>query len=226
MVDYRERFRVCGKGVEVADDVYIEHPEVMDVGDGVRFMKGFYMVGGLRRCRIGANVVFYPGCFVQGIDSVFEIGEHVEFFPGCYVSIGQWESSFIRIGDRSHFSPHCAIYGWGGLTVGRYCNLAAHVVLATVGHHHELTDRPMALTGEKAKPVVLEEDVWIGCNATVTSGVTVARGCVVGAGAVVTKDTESMCIYAGVPALRVCRRGENGSFHLGLLKELDSKKLQ
>ena len=49
-------------------------------------------------------------------------------------------------------------------------------------------------------PVVVEDDVWIGANAIVRSGVTVGRGAVVGGGAVVTRDVEPYTIVAGVPA--------------------------
>src|SRR5207244_9457492 len=66
MTDYRERFKSCGKNVRLAGDVYIEHPEVMEVGDNVHFMKGFYMMDGPQVCRIGNDVNFYPNCFIQG----------------------------------------------------------------------------------------------------------------------------------------------------------------
>ena len=43
-------------------------------------------------------------------------------------------------------------------------------------------------------------DVWIGTKAVIRDGVTIGHGCVIGAGAVVTKDTEPYGIYVGVPA--------------------------
>jgi acetyltransferase-like isoleucine patch superfamily enzyme len=148
-------------------------------------------------------VTFYPNCFVQGSPGRFIVEEHVEFFPGNYISLGDWETSFVEIGRDSHFAPHCVLYGWGGLTIGRYCNVAAHTVFATVGQHDEITDRPMALTGEKAGPITVEEDVWIAANVTITANTRIARGCVIGANAVVTRDTEPMGLYGGVPARRL-----------------------
>jgi acetyltransferase-like isoleucine patch superfamily enzyme len=53
-------------------------------------------------------------------------------------------------------------------------------------------------------PVVVEDDVWLGANSLVLPGVTVARGAVVGAGAVVTKDVGPYEVAVGVPA-RVVR---------------------
>lgn len=48
--------------------------------------------------------------------------------------------------------------------------------------------------------VVIEEDVWAGTNVTILKGVTVGRGCIIAAGAVVTKSMPSYCIVAGIPA--------------------------
>ena len=48
--------------------------------------------------------------------------------------------------------------------------------------------------------VVIEKDVWIGCNVTILSGVNIGRGSVIAAGAVVTKDVPPYSICGGVPA--------------------------
>lgn len=203
MSDLPRRFKSCGRNVTVAPDVYIEHPEVMEIGDNVTFMRGFHMIGRPKVCRFGSDVTFYPNCFIQGSPGRFMLDDHVTFFPGNYISLGDWDSSFIDIGHDSHFAPHGVLYGWGQLAIGAYCNVAAHVVFATVGQHDEITDRPMALTGEKAGPITIEEDVWIAANATICAHTKIARGCVIGANAVVTRDTEPMGLYAGVPARRL-----------------------
>ena len=208
MIDYRQLFKSCGTNISIADSVYIEHPEVMEIGDNVTFMPGFYMMGEPRLCRFGSDITFYPNCFIQGSPGAFEIGSHVAFFPGNYISLGDWASSFVCIGDHSHFAPNCVLYGWGGLSIGRYCNIAAHTVFATVGHHAEITDKPMSLTGEKAGPITLAEDVWIAANVTITANTRIAKGCVIGGNAVVTHDTEPYGLYAGVPARRLRDRGE------------------
>lgn len=203
MSEYLARFKSCGSNVRIDEGVFIEHPETMEVGDGVAFMRGFHMIGRPRVCRIGSRVRFYPNCFIQGSPARFVVADHVGFFPCNYISLGTTEQSFVEIGHHSHFAPGCVLYGWGGLTIGAYCNIAAHVVFATVGHHYEITSKPMSLTGEKSGPIVLAEDVWVGANVTITPNTRIARGCVIGANAVVTKDTEPMGVYVGVPARRI-----------------------
>ena len=202
-MDYRERFKSCGSDVVVEDGVVIEHPEVMEVGDRVTFMRGFRILDRPQVCRIGSNVTFYDNCFIQGPAERFEVADHVDFFPGTYISLGKGASSFVAIGHHTHFAPGCVLYGWGGLTVGPYCNIAAHCVLATIGHDPLIHDQPMAIAPPVARPITLVEDVWLGANVTVTSGVTIAKGCIIGANAAVNRNTEPFGLYCGVPAKRV-----------------------
>lgn len=87
------------------------------------------------------------------------------------------------------------------LTIGNYVQIAPYVVIMTRFHEYESLDRPMyEQKGYKKAPVVIEDDVWIGYRAIIMPGVTIHRGAVVGAGAVVTKDVEPYAVVGGVPA--------------------------
>lgn len=200
---YLCQFRSCGENVRIAPDVYIEHPECFEVGDNVTIHRGTEIIGAPKVARIGSNVTLHPRCYFNGSPGRLIIGDHVEFYTGVYAGLGNWETSFIEIGHHSHFAPYGILYGWGGLKIGPYCNIAAHVVLATVGHHDEITEKPMSLTGEKAGPITLEEDIWIAANATICANTVIAKGCVIAANAVVTRDTEPMGVYGGIPARRL-----------------------
>jgi acetyltransferase-like isoleucine patch superfamily enzyme len=202
-MDYRRLFKSCGQNVVIAPDASFDHPECIEVGDNVIFMRGFFM--GLGRpgvVRIGNNVTFYPNCFVQGSANRFIVEDHIDFFPNTYISLGDADS-FIEIGHHSHFAPGCVLYGWGGLKIGPYCNIAAHCVLATVGHDPAAKGKPMTTAPAKTGPITLVEDVWLAANVTVTANTTIAKGCVIGANAVVTRDTQPNGVYFGVPARRV-----------------------
>src|SRR5438876_5439904 len=202
-MDYRERFKSCGKNVEIAADAYFEHPEVVEVGDNVRFMRGFFLgMGKPGVVKIGSDCLFYPNCFFQGAAGRFIIDHHVDFFPNTYISLGD-AKSFVEIGHHTHFAPMCVLYGWGGLKIGAYCNIAAHTVFATIGHDPVRREKPMCLEAPVAGPITLVEDVWTGANVTITAGVTLAKGTVIGANAVVTKDTEAYGLYVGVPARKL-----------------------
>ena len=61
---------------------------------------------------------------------------------------------------------------------------------------------------EYAKEIVIGSNVWIGGSVTILPGVHIGDGCVIGAGSVVTKDTEPNSIYVGNPA-KMLKRIEN-----------------
>jgi acetyltransferase-like isoleucine patch superfamily enzyme len=180
MTDYRQRFKSCGKNVVIDANVFIETPELFEVGD---------------------NVHFYPNCYIQGAGPV-KVADRVDFFPGTYISTGD-ASSLIEIGHNTHFAPYCVLYGWGGLRIGNYCNIAAHCVFATIGHDPIIREKPMATAPAVKGPITLVEDVWLGANVTVTSNVTIERGCIIGANAVVNRSTDAFGLYCGVPARRI-----------------------
>lgn len=86
---------------------------------------------------------------------------------------------------------------WSGSADGLTVQTGNHAML--VGKFYRSVtevDKPAGFD----KDVIVEEDVWIGCNVTLLSGVTVGRGAIVAAGAVVNKDIPPYSIAGGVPA--------------------------
>ena len=201
MEDYRKQFRSCGENVTIEPGVYIEHPEVMEVGDNVKFMRNFIMMDKPETCRIGNNVEFFPGFFSQGSGNLI-VEDNVIFYSNTYISQGG-KNGLVRVGYKTHFAPFCVLYGAGKLDIGPYCNIAAHTVFATIGHDASPSEKPMCNVPPKTGPITLVEDVWVAANCTITWHTTIEKGCVIGANAVVTKDTEPYGIYMGMPAKRV-----------------------
>lgn len=84
-------------------------------------------------------------------------------------------------------------------------------LMVVTGNHMAIVGKPMRFVDDKTKDefdvnhdydkdVVVEEDVWLGARVTLLSGVHIGRGCIVCAGAVVTKDMPPYSIVGGVPA--------------------------
>ena len=86
-----------------------------------------------------------------------------------------------------------------------HCAIAEGLTIHT-GNHVRVPGLFVTQIKEKDKPqgydkdVIIEEDVWIGCNVTLLSGVTIGRGTTVAAGAVVSKSMPPYCVCGGVPA--------------------------
>ena len=85
------------------------------------------------------------------------------------------------------------------------CAIAENFTVHT-GNHAKIIGRFVTDINEANKPqgydqdVIVEEDVWIGCNVTLLSGIVVGRGSVIAAGAVVINDVPPYSIVGGVPA--------------------------
>lgn len=88
----------------------------------------------------------------------------------------------------------------GPVMIGSEVNLAQNVVVSGLNHHFEDVSRSIAEQGVSIRPVIIEDDVWIGANSVVLQGVRIGKHAVVGAGSVVTKDLPSYCVAAGNPA--------------------------
>lgn len=123
------------------------------------------------------------------------MGQNVNVERGAYFGRG----AELSIGDNSGLGLHCRCYG--PITIGNDVMMAPGVEIVTRNHETSDVTRPMRLQGSRpAEPVVIEDDVWIGMRAILLPGVTVGRGSIVGAGAVVTKDVPAYSIVGGNPA--------------------------
>ena len=82
------------------------------------------------------------------------------------------------------------------------------VQLIAVNHVFDNPTRPFVEQGITAQGITIENDVWIGSGAVVTGGVTIGRGSVVAAWAVVTRDVPPFTVVGGVPARVIRKVGE------------------
>ena len=129
----------------------------------------------------GKNVYISHDIKLYGRD--ITIGDHVIIGAGALLMCTRQP---IRIGDHVMFGP--------GVTV-----ITGDHRMDCVGKYmFDVTDSDKL--PENDAPVVFEGDNWIGANATILKGVTVGRGAVVAAGALVTKDVAPYTVVGGVPA--------------------------
>ena len=105
----------------------------------------------------------------------------------------------VELGDYSGLGINCRISGKA--LIGNHVMMGPNVSIFTKNHAFDRTDIPMDSQGmSNEKPVIIEDDVWIGANVIILPGVTVSRGAVIGAGAVVTKNIPEYAVVGGNPA--------------------------
>ena len=122
-------------------------------------------------------------------------GQRINVEKGANFYTG-WE---IELGDDSSLGINCMIpYD---LKVGKDVMMGPDVMIVGENHKFDRTDIPMRLQGyEKFKPVRIEDDVWIGTRAIILPGLTIGKGAIIAASAVITKDVPPYAICAGNPA--------------------------
>ena len=146
---------------------------------------------------IGENVIFERGAMVFHAEMI-SLGSNI--YVGHYAILKGYHDAPMRIGDNTWIGQQCMFHSAGGLTIGRNVGIGPGVQILTSQHVEAGRDIPILFGPVEKGPVVVEDDCDIGWGAIVLPGVTIGRGTVVGAGAVVTRDSAPYSVVAGVPA--------------------------
>jgi len=110
----------------------------------------------------------------------------------------------LKIGGNTHINRGCILDARGGLDIGKSVSISYDVALITGSHNCNKSNFPGLFF-----PIKIEDYVWIGARATILNNVTIGKGAVIAAGAVVTKDVEPFAIMAGIPAKKIGTRSKN-----------------
>lgn len=103
----------------------------------------------------------------------------------------------ISLGKDVYVNSHAYFMDGATITIGNHVFIGPSVGLYTAIHPLDYPSRDRGL--EKAKPIVIEDHVWLGANVIVLPGVTIGKGSVIGAGSVVTKDIPPHVLAFGNP---------------------------
>ena len=137
-------------------------------------------------CVVGGNPakkIMDLSVYIERIDKI----DHARF------------SRSLSIGDYSGIGKDT--YVPSDVTIGKYCMLGPEIVFYTNNHNTDRIDIPMCQQGFKSpRPIVIEDDCWIGRRVIILPGVTIGRGSIIGAGAVVSKSIPPYSVAVGNPA--------------------------
>lgn len=106
------------------------------------------------------------------------------------------DGAVLTIGRACSINYGVSLGATGSITLGDRVRLGPYVMVVDTDFHDPLQRhvRP------PPRPVVLEDDVWVGAKACIMPGVKIGRGSIVGTGAVVTRDVPPFTVVGGVPA--------------------------
>ena len=104
----------------------------------------------------------------------------------------------LTLGDRVYLNAGCVVLDSAPVTIGSHSMLGPGVHIYCADHHRDAEKRRAGI--ERALPVTIGADVWIGGGAILLPGVTIGDGAIVAAGAVVSRDVAPGSRVAGIPA--------------------------
>jgi maltose O-acetyltransferase len=118
------------------------------------------------------------------------IGKGSAIHMGCFFA-----GRHVRIGDHSIINRNCHLDGRESIVIGNNVSIAQDTCILSMSHDAQ---------SDNFEPVrretIIHDYVWVGIRAIILPGVELKKGCVVGAGSVVTKSVSELSIVAGAPA--------------------------
>jgi len=134
---------------------------------------------------------YFPSEFKLAENAKIAVEGHFYLMTGCHLAIN--EGATLTLGS-GYINNHATIDCFESITIGHGVAISSGVTIRD-SDNHAINGNPVI-----AAPIVIEDQVWIGLNATILKGVRIGSGAVVAAGAVVTSDVPPNALVGGVPA--------------------------
>ena len=175
----------------------------------------FHALNMKSKCYSGTQTQFSLSSSIvsqNGQESI-TVGEHTLCMGELLTGVG---GGFIQIGDRCYLGPNSKIWSQNSIFIGNRVFIShgvsifdnnSHSLSASDRHQRfrELMDHGRHLKKEdvRSAPIKINDDVWIGFNASIMKGVEIGKGAVIGANAVVVHNVPPYAIMVGNPARQV-----------------------
>ena len=153
----------------------------------------------------GPDCVFEAGVLIFHPENVW-LGANV--YVGHYTILKGYYKNRMSIGDETWIGQQCFFHAAGGVTIGARVGVGPGVKILSSQHAEAGIETPVLFSPIAFRPVVIEDEADVGVGAILLPGVTVGRGAVIGAGAIVTRDIPAYAVAAGVPARVIRQRGQ------------------
>lgn len=145
-----------------------------------------------------------------GTDCIFESGvmvfhpENIHLGNGIYIGhqtiLKGYYKNQMCIGDHSWIGQQCFLHSAGGISIGKHVGIGPGVRIISSQHLDKGRDTPLLFSEISFAPVRIGDDADLGIGACILPGVSIGKGALIGAGAVVSRDIPDYAVAAGVPA--------------------------
>jgi acetyltransferase-like isoleucine patch superfamily enzyme len=161
------------------------------------------------RPRLWVRLLLNPFKHKRGKHSIVRYNTRLDVFPFNQFSLGNHsiieDFSTINNGVGHVLIGNDTIIGLGNViigpvTIGNNVMFAQNIVVSGLNHGYEDINIPPSKQDVSCKQIIIDDEVWIGANSTITAGVTIGKHSVIGAGSVVTKNIPPFSVAVGNPA--------------------------
>ena len=163
------------------------------------------------------KILYKLQCTIKSAISLYKKSIFAECGNNVYVDSDiDCIPSHIHCGNNVHIGAHASFMAYiSHIYIQDYVVIGPNVTIRGGDHRIDVVGKQIYEIGHEQKlpendqDVIIEEGVWIGCNVTILKGVTIGRGSVIAAGALVTKNVPPYAIVGGVPASIIKYRFNN-----------------
>lgn len=170
--------------------------------------KNVKVLGRKKNLVIGKNVKIEDGVFLQSVsENGILLGDNVTICQNSIIRPSGFYGGKLGwglvMGHHSSIGAASYIGCSGKIEIGNNVMIGPHCTMIAENHNYTDNSMDMIKQGVTNLGIQVKDNVWIGANVTILDGVVIETGCILAAGAVVTKSTEPNGIYAGIPAKKV-----------------------
>lgn len=160
--------------------------------------------------KLGRSVSIHDNVYLDALSSRgITLGDNVTIRENAIIEctgILRFPGEGIIIGNNVGISQNCFIAARGFISIGDDVQFGPSVTLVSENHNFEDPNILIRNQGVRREGIIIESDCWLGAGSKIMDGVWIGKGCIIAAGAVVTKNVPPYSIVGGVPARLIKKR--------------------
>jgi acetyltransferase-like isoleucine patch superfamily enzyme len=158
---------------------------------------------GISNIDLKKGISIHSNCSLEATKGNIVIDNNVILNRYVYLKANKGK---ISIGEGSEINNFTNIDGYGEVEICKNVLIGPNVQIISYQHNYKNINKLIKLQGSVKSKILIEDDVWIGANSVIMAGITIAKGAVIGAGSIVTKNVDKYSVVVGNPAKRIGNR--------------------
>jgi acetyltransferase-like isoleucine patch superfamily enzyme len=191
--------------------IYFRNPKGAMFGSGVRFFN-------LPKIKWGSFLKLDKAVYMSALSKKgIELGNNVSIGAYSRIIVSTTLNNlgeFIKIGNNVGIGEFAYLGGAGGLEIGEDCIIGQYFSCHPENHNYSNLELPIRFQGVSRKGIKIGKNCWIGSKVIILDGVEISDGCIIAAGAVVSKSFPANSIIGGIPAKLIKKRNEKNKNHI------------